>query len=66
VVGKPFSTEPYGIGLKKDDKSSCDKINEILKKAAGDGRYKKAWDDTLGKSGKSLPTLDASKLTNCG
>jgi glutamate transport system substrate-binding protein len=65
VVGKTFSTEPYGIGLKKDDKASCDKINEILKAAASDGRYKKAWDDTLGKSGKSAPTLDTSKLTNC-
>jgi glutamate transport system substrate-binding protein len=66
VVGKTFSTEPYGIGLKKDDKSSCEKINDILKAAAGDGRYKKAWDDSLGKSGKSAPTLDTSKLTNCG
>src|SRR6266511_2629299 len=47
VVGKPFSTEPYGIGLKKEDKSSCDKINEILKAAAADGRYKAAWDATL-------------------
>src|SRR6266540_3149138 len=51
VVGKPFSTEPNGIGLKKEDKSSCDKINEILKAAAADGRYKAAW--------------DATKLTNC-
>ena len=37
VVGKTFSTEPYGIGLKKDDKAGCDKINEILKAAAADG-----------------------------
>jgi glutamate transport system substrate-binding protein len=65
VVGKPFSTEPYGIGLKKDDKASCDKINDILKKAATDGRYKKAWDATLGKSGKAAPELDTGKLTNC-
>ena len=65
VVGKPFSTEPYGIGLKKDDSTGCNKINEILKTAASDGSYKKAWDDTLGKSGKAAPTLDVSKLTNC-
>jgi len=65
VVGKPFSTEPYGIGLKKDDTASCNKINDILKAAAADGSYKKAWDDTLGKSGKAAPELDASKLTNC-
>jgi glutamate transport system substrate-binding protein len=66
VVGKPFSTEPYGIGLKKNDTSSCEKINEILKTAATDGSYKTAWDTTLGKSGTAAPTLDTSKLTNCG
>jgi len=65
VVGKTFSTEPYGIGLKKDDKAGCDKVNEILKAAAADGSYKAAWDATLGKSGKAAPTLDTSKLTNC-
>ncbi|GAA0550987.1 glutamate ABC transporter substrate-binding protein [Paractinoplanes ferrugineus] len=65
VVGKPFSTEPYGIGLKKDDTAGCNKINDILKAAAADGSYKKAWDDTLGKSGKAAADLDVSKLTNC-
>jgi len=65
VVGKPFSTEPYGIGVKKDDTEGCNKINEILKAAAADGSYKKAWDDTLGKSGKAAPELDTSKLSNC-
>jgi len=66
VVGKPFSTEPYGIGLKKEDKSSCEKINDILKAAATDGSYTAAWNNTLGKSGTAAPTLDTSKLTNCG
>jgi glutamate transport system substrate-binding protein len=65
VVGKPFSTEPYGIGIKKDDTAGCNKINDILKAAASDGSYQKAWEDTLGKSGKAAPTLDVSKLTNC-
>jgi len=65
VIGKTFSSEPYGIGLKKDDKASCDKINDLLKAAANDGSYKAAWDSTLGQSGKPAPTLDASKLINC-
>jgi len=65
VVGKPFSTEPYGIGVKKEDSAGCNKINDILKAAAADGSYKKAWDDTLGKSGKPAPELDVAKLTNC-
>ncbi|PWR05823.1 glutamate-binding protein [Micromonospora acroterricola] len=66
VVGKTFSTEPYGIGLKKDDKDGCEKVNEILKAAAADGTYKAAWDTSLGKSGKAAPELDTTKLTNCG
>jgi glutamate transport system substrate-binding protein len=65
VVGKPFSSEPYGIGLKKGDKASCEKIDEILKAAAADGSYKAAWDNTLGKSGTPAPELDTTKLTNC-
>ena len=65
VVGKPFSNEPYGIGLKKGDSAGCNKVNDILKAAATDGSYKKAWDDTLGKSGKPAPELDVAKLTNC-
>jgi glutamate transport system substrate-binding protein len=65
VVGKTFSDEPYGIGLKKSDTAGCNKINEILKTSTTDGSYKKAWDDTLGKSGKPAPELDATKLTNC-
>jgi glutamate transport system substrate-binding protein len=65
VVGKPFSEEPYGIGVKKDDSEGCNKINDILKAAVTDGSYKKAWDDTLGKSGKAAPELDVAKLSNC-
>lgn len=65
VVGKKFSEEPYGVGLKKDDSAGCKKINEILTAAASDGSYKAAWDSTLGKSGQAAPTLDTSKLTNC-
>jgi glutamate transport system substrate-binding protein len=66
VVGKQFSEEPYGIGLKKEDTSSCERINEILKTAIEDGSYKTAWDATLGKGGTPAPTPDTSKLTNCG
>ena len=65
VVGKKFSDEPYGIGLKKDDTEGCNKVNDILKTAATDGSYKKAWDDSLGKSGTAAPELDVTKLTNC-
>jgi glutamate transport system substrate-binding protein len=65
VVGKKFSEEPYGIGLKKTDTEGCNKVNEILKAAVTDGSYKAAWESTLGKSGTAAPALDTSKLTNC-
>ncbi|MFD9893694.1 transporter substrate-binding domain-containing protein [Amycolatopsis sp. NPDC059027] len=53
VVGKPFSEEPYGIGLNKDDKALRDKIDDILQKAIDDGTWKKIYDATLGKSGST-------------
>jgi glutamate transport system substrate-binding protein len=49
LAGPTFTKEPYGIGLKKDDKQFRDWINDVLEKAFSDGRYKKAWDDTAGK-----------------
>ncbi|MFD0207317.1 MULTISPECIES: glutamate ABC transporter substrate-binding protein [Saccharothrix] len=51
VIGKPFSNEPYGIGLPKDDKALRDKVNDILEAAINGEDWKKAYDATLGKSG---------------
>ncbi len=48
VVGKPFSTEKYGIGIKKGDTALCGKINDALKKMVSDGSWKKAVDANLG------------------
>jgi glutamate transport system substrate-binding protein len=56
VVGKPFSKEPYGIGLAKDDKKGRDAINDALQKIFTDGRYKAAWEATLGAGGTPAPT----------
>lgn len=56
VVGKPFSTEKYGIGLKKDDTAFRGFINDSLQKAYDSGSWKKAYDATLGKSGSAAPT----------
>ena len=48
VVGKPFTKEPYGIGLKLEDTAFRTFINDVLTKSAKDGSYKKAWEDTAG------------------
>ncbi|PZM95474.1 MAG: ABC transporter substrate-binding protein [Actinobacteria bacterium] len=60
VVGKPFSTEKYGIGLPKDDKALRDYVNEVLAAAFADGTWQKIYDGTLGKSGSpaSPPELE--------
>lgn len=60
VVGKPFSTEKYGIGLPRDDKALRDKVNDILQAAFTDGTWQKIYDGTLGKSGSpaSPPPLE--------
>jgi glutamate transport system substrate-binding protein len=59
VVGKPFSTEKYGIGLKQDDTAFRNFIDDVLQKAYDNGDWKKAYDATLGKSGSAAPTPPA-------
>lgn len=56
IVGQPFSTENYGIGLKKDDKELCTKVTDAIKKMEADGAWKAAWDKNLGPAGLPAPT----------
>jgi glutamate transport system substrate-binding protein len=48
VVGEPFTDEPYGIGLAKDDTGFRDWINDTLEESYEDGSYEQAWTDTAG------------------
>jgi len=59
IVGKPFSEERYGIGLKKDDTELCNKITEAVKKMESDGSWKAAWDKNLGPAGLEAPAPPA-------
>ena len=54
VVGKTFSTERYGVGLKKGDTETCTKVNDALKKMVDSGEWQKAFDKNLGSSGLKL------------
>jgi glutamate transport system substrate-binding protein len=56
LVGKPFTEEPYGIGLKKGDDQFRTFINDTLQKAFDDGRWLAAWDATAGKVATEQPT----------
>jgi glutamate transport system substrate-binding protein len=53
VVGQPFTTESYGIGLKHDDEEFKTFINEWLTKIQEDGSWAKVWDATLGSAVES-------------
>ncbi|MFD8385564.1 glutamate ABC transporter substrate-binding protein [Streptomyces sp. NPDC059679] len=53
VLGKPFTEEPYGVGMNKDDKALRDAISDALEKHIKNGDYKKAYEGTLGKSGSA-------------
>ncbi|MEU5289033.1 glutamate ABC transporter substrate-binding protein [Streptomyces sp. CA-278952] len=56
VVGKPFSEEPYGIGVPRDDNALRDALNDALEANERDGNWKKAYEATLGLSGAPAPT----------
>jgi len=59
LVGKPFTKEPYGIGLKKGDTEFRNFINDTLEKIEQDGRWLAAWDATAGKVATEKPTPPA-------
>ncbi len=48
VVGEPFTEEPYGIGVLRNDDDFRDWINDVLEEIYEDGRWEKAWNDTAG------------------
>jgi glutamate transport system substrate-binding protein len=59
LVGKPFTKEPYGIGVKKGDTEFRNFINDTLAKIEQDGRWLAAWDATAGKVATEKPTPPA-------
>ena len=56
IVGKPFSEERYGVGLKKGDTELQTKINDAITKMEQDGAWKTAFDKNLGPAGITAPT----------
>ncbi|RFA15054.1 ABC transporter substrate-binding protein [Subtercola boreus] len=53
VVGQPFTTESYGIGLKDSDAAFKSFINDWLTKIEANGDWAKVWDATLGSAVES-------------
>ncbi|MEV1025344.1 glutamate ABC transporter substrate-binding protein [Streptomyces sp. NPDC050264] len=59
VVGKPFTKEPYGVGMNKDDKALRDAVSDAIEAHEKNGDYKKAYDATLGLSGSAFTEAPA-------
>ena len=55
LVGEPFTKEPYGIGVKKDDTAFRNFINDVLEKAYRDGTWARIFEKEVGKP-TEIPT----------
>ncbi|MDQ0938436.1 glutamate ABC transporter substrate-binding protein [Streptomyces sp. V1I1] len=51
VVGMPFTEEPYGIGMNKDDEALRQAVTDALEAHDENGNHKRAYAATLGLSG---------------
>jgi glutamate transport system substrate-binding protein len=61
VVNKPFTQEPYGIGLKKGDTALRNFINDTVDEVLKSGDWDKAWAKTAGQflpEAPVKPTVD--------
>ena len=61
LLGKPFTEEPYGIGIPEGQEEFCDFINETLAEAADDGSYAEAFEKTAGTVIADTPELPEPK-----
>lgn len=62
VVGQPFSTERYGVGLAKNDTAGRSRVAGALRKMIQSGAWRNSLQRNVGASGYRIP--DAPKITN--
>lgn len=55
VVGKGFTDEPYGVGVKKGDDAQVQKVNAALKSYIDSGAWKESLDRWVAPSGYKIP-----------
>ncbi|GAA0629027.1 glutamate ABC transporter substrate-binding protein [Streptomyces crystallinus] len=61
VVGKPFSKEPYGVGVPRSDNALRFALDDAIAAHEKNGDWQKAYDATLGLSGRKAapaPPID--------
>ncbi len=59
LIGRGFTDEKYGVGIKKGDSAMVTKVNDALKQYVADGSWKKAIESTVGPSGYRIPAAPA-------
>ncbi|XVS67733.1 glutamate ABC transporter substrate-binding protein [Actinosynnema sp. CA-299493] len=55
VVGEPFTTERYGVGLAKHDGAGRAAVDALIGEMVRSGEWRAAWERNLGASGLDLP-----------
>ncbi|WP_447006452.1 glutamate ABC transporter substrate-binding protein [Saccharothrix isguenensis] len=55
VVNKPFSKEEYGIGLRKGDPASKEKVTAAVRKMIDTGEWRRSLEANVGASGYAIP-----------
>lgn len=48
VVGKPFTEDPYGVGVSRSDPQAKAFVNDFLREIEQDGTWAELWDATVG------------------
>ncbi|WIY03196.1 glutamate ABC transporter substrate-binding protein [Amycolatopsis mongoliensis] len=55
VVGKPFSKESYGVGLRKGDTQGVNAVDDAIRKMISSGEWLRSLNANIGPSGYQLP-----------
>jgi glutamate transport system substrate-binding protein len=55
LVGRPFSTERYGVGLRKGDAEGQRAVDDAIRKMVSSGAWRKSLETTIGPSNYPLP-----------
>jgi glutamate transport system substrate-binding protein len=56
LIGKGFTDEQYGVGVKKGNTDLVGKVNAALKQYIADGSWKASLKENVGSSGYSIPS----------
>ena len=55
LVDNPFTEEPYGIGVPKDDQAMRDFVNDVLEEIFESGEWAEAYESTVGTVAETTP-----------